>query len=218
MEKSSPYVTLTAEQFYIDKTAILERGMEEFPSIYIEGAAASGKTTAVRLLLGKNPDIKAYILEMKEEAEAIKKLDEIVKSREEWNRPGWIIFEDMHSALSEVTIKKIADCIWNLPAGWHAILIGRDRPHEGFLDLIWKRKMQIISQEHLHFTEKDIRKLTDHFQSDLDPGEIYEQTGGWAGCVDMMLRLSQADPPAARRNAREIKASYEITALSLIHI
>ena len=67
MEKSSPYVTLTAEQFYIDKTAILERGMEEFPSIYIEGAAASGKTTAVRLLLRKNPDMKAYILEMKEE-------------------------------------------------------------------------------------------------------------------------------------------------------
>ena len=51
--------------------------MEEFPSIYIEGAAASGKTTAVRLLLRKNPDMKAYILEMKEEAEAIKKLDEI---------------------------------------------------------------------------------------------------------------------------------------------
>ena len=88
MEKSSPYVTLTAEQFYIDKTAILERGMEECPSIYIEGAAASGKTTAVRLLLRKNPDMKAYILEMKEEAESIKMLDEIVKSREEWNRTG----------------------------------------------------------------------------------------------------------------------------------
>ncbi|MDY5025393.1 MAG: LuxR C-terminal-related transcriptional regulator [Oliverpabstia sp.] len=212
MEKSSPYVTLTAEQFYIDKTAILERGMEECPSIYIEGAAASGKTTAVRLLLGKNPDMKAYILEMKEEAESIKKLDEMVKSREEWTKPGWIIFEDMHSALDEVTIKKISDCIWNLPAGWHAILIGRERPHEGFLNLIWKRKMQIISQEHLRFTEKDIRSLTNHFQSDLDPGEIYEQTGGWAGCVDMMLRLSQADPPTSRRNAREIKASYEITA------
>ena len=57
MEKSSPYVTLTAEQFYIDKTAILERGMEECPSIYIEGAAASGKTTAVRLFLRKNTDM-----------------------------------------------------------------------------------------------------------------------------------------------------------------
>lgn len=39
----------------IDKTESLEKGIAVFPSIYIEGSAACGKTTAVQMLLEKHP-------------------------------------------------------------------------------------------------------------------------------------------------------------------
>ena len=49
--------------YYIDKTKHLEEGISRFPSIYIEGNAACGKTTAVEMLLRKYPEIKAYIIQ-----------------------------------------------------------------------------------------------------------------------------------------------------------
>ena len=36
---------------YIDKTEVLEKGIRISPSIFLEGAAASGKSTAVRCSL-----------------------------------------------------------------------------------------------------------------------------------------------------------------------
>ena len=45
------------EYLYIDKTESLEEGIGRFPSIYIEGSAASGKTTAVKMLIKNHPEI-----------------------------------------------------------------------------------------------------------------------------------------------------------------
>ena len=39
--------------YYIDKTECLEEGIRRFPSIYIEGNAAIGKSVAVEMLLEK---------------------------------------------------------------------------------------------------------------------------------------------------------------------
>lgn len=47
------YEPFNNQQYYIDKTEFLEKGMATFPSLYIEGAAASGKTTAVRMFLSR---------------------------------------------------------------------------------------------------------------------------------------------------------------------
>ncbi|MGN1191877.1 MAG: LuxR C-terminal-related transcriptional regulator [Dorea sp.] len=212
MEKNSLYGPLAADQLYIDKTEAIKKGIELFPSIYIEGAAASGKTTAVRLLLEKYLEVDARILDMRNEAEAMKSLDEIAKSWKCMETECWIIFENMHSELTEASVKEIAACIRRLPSGCHAILIGRDRPSEELLDLLWKGQMHLISQENLRFTEEEIRILVEHSNSNLDPGAILRQTGGWAGCVTLMIRLSESDPADAKRNVEELRASYEITA------
>ena len=53
------YKSLAENQYYIDKTEALEKGITVFPSIYIEGAAACGKTTAVKMLLARHPEAKA---------------------------------------------------------------------------------------------------------------------------------------------------------------
>ena len=41
----SQYRDLEHGYHYIDKTEVLEKEIERFPSVYIEGAAGCGKTT-----------------------------------------------------------------------------------------------------------------------------------------------------------------------------
>ena len=56
------YGLLNEYQLHIDKTSELEKGIVVFPSIYIEGAAASGKTTAVKMLLHNHPEVQAEVI------------------------------------------------------------------------------------------------------------------------------------------------------------
>ena len=48
--------SMIKDNYCIDKTQDLEKGIEVFPSIFIEGAAASGKTVAVNMLLARHPE------------------------------------------------------------------------------------------------------------------------------------------------------------------
>ena len=45
------YRELESSYNYIDKTECLEKEIERFPSVYIEGAAGCGKTTMMRMSL-----------------------------------------------------------------------------------------------------------------------------------------------------------------------
>lgn len=51
---------------YIDKTEVLEKGIRISPSIFLEGAAASGKSTAVKMLIGKHPEVSIFSINMEE--------------------------------------------------------------------------------------------------------------------------------------------------------
>ena len=50
------YSSLSQKQYYVDKSGVLERELERFPSVYLEGIAASGKTTAVKMLLARRTE------------------------------------------------------------------------------------------------------------------------------------------------------------------
>ena len=51
------YRELESSYNYIDKTECLEKEIERFPSVYIEGAAGCGKTTMMRMFLEKHPEV-----------------------------------------------------------------------------------------------------------------------------------------------------------------
>ena len=198
---------LNREYFYIDKTEVLEKGIEGFPSIYIEGSAASGKTTAVRMLLEKHPDVKALVFNLAREATDLdKQLDELEKEMQK--ERVWVVFENLNRNFSESVFVTIRDFIRNMPEEWRVILVSREQPAEIFLDLFWKREMDIIPQETFRFTRKDIRQLIDREKSPLKAEEIYEQTDGWAGCVEVMIRLSKK----LSGNAEVLRESYEVRA------
>ena len=54
-------VFFSTREDYIDKTQVIEKGIKTFPSIFIEGAAASGKTVGVNMLIQKQKGINFVV-------------------------------------------------------------------------------------------------------------------------------------------------------------
>lgn len=201
----------------IDKTKALEKGIIEFPSLYIEGAAVSGKTTAVKMLLEKHPEIEAAILFMEEELknstdfqEKLRRLAERMKREDK--KALWVVFENFPGKLPGPDGAALVSFLEQMPSNGRAILVGRERPAEELLELLWKRRMELIPQAALLFTKEDVWRLTEETGSELKTEELYTATGGWAGCVDFILRLScrQRRKNQETRNVWELCESYEV--------
>lgn len=202
------------QKMIIDKTGSLEKGIVVFPSIYIEGAAASGKTTAVQMLLSKHSDVRAIVLQMDRELPDFEdfrgKLSEIRSQMEK--EVVWVIFENFPDILEAGCLALLTEFVDRLPKKCRVIFVGRERPPEEFLELLWKRKMELIPMEALLFTKEEVRDLVEYTGAMLNPDDIYMETGGWAGCVDLMVRLAARDAEYGRNreNAGELRDSYEI--------
>lgn len=203
-------------QYLVDKTESLEKGIIVFPSIYIEGSAASGKTTAVQMLLERHPDVEAVTCQMdKEEAWSdqfpgkLKILSDRMKKKK-----IWAVFENIPGSLNPRAAHAMAELVLHLPEGCRVIFISRDQPQQEFLELFWKRKMELISCENLFFTLDEIRNYAQHTGVALNPNEIYQKTGGWPGCVDVLIRLGLKNKRYGRRPGavEELLGSYEMDA------
>ncbi|MDO4312468.1 MAG: LuxR C-terminal-related transcriptional regulator [Eubacteriales bacterium] len=214
MQMKNQYEPLTQGQQYIDKTEALEKGIEVFPSIYIEGAAALGKTTAVRMLLAKHPEVAPAVFWMDEEMEnpsgfvkSLRELKNKIAGEQLLEIKSWVIFENINRKITGEMITEIIKFLQKMPAGNRAILIGRERPAEEFLELYWKRMMEFISIETFLFSREEVFCMAERAKSRIDPGKIYAETGGWAGCVDIMLRMSARN---TEWTEQELRSSYEM--------
>ena len=203
------YGLLNENQLHIDKTECLEKGIIVFPSIYIEGAAASGKTTAVKMLLSKHPEVTYHVFDLEQELEQEsqnlkEQLEQISVSMSK--QKTWVIFENIGSDVPENICSLIKTFIRRMLPEGRAILIGRECP-EAFLDLLWKREMEIIGPENLFFTRSEIREYIDKSEAVINAEQLFEITGGWPGCVDLMVRMSEG-----QTDLNEIRESFEIDA------
>ncbi len=160
----------------IDKTAALRKALEEFPSVYIEGAAACGKHTAVQMLMEQS----AYRITLYE----------------------------VDRQTSKEMIGQIAEQIRKTAGENRVIVISRESPPVLFLQLVWKRQMELLSQKEFRLNIREISQMIEAAGSPLDAEEVLENTEGWAGCVDLLVRLSvkQEMPPSVEKLLR----SYEI--------
>lgn len=270
-------------QLYIDKTNILEDKIRNYPVIYMEGAAATGKTTVVEQFLRKHPDIPAIKISMSndrqntgkqdvplympsdriaafgeqrcalpevresvkeqacaspevkksigeqaceplgvrgvleeqayvssEEKTAVKSFaEQLLPIKEE--KAAWLILEDLPGQLPADQTTEILSVADRLSEQQRIILISREKPQQEFLSLLWKGKMEILSQQELAFTGQEVERLLKMNKSRLKAGEVMEETGGWPGSVSLMLRMS-LNPAHRDENAEELRKSYEITA------
>ena len=154
MRMKDRYEPLAENQYYIDKTGAFEKGIAGFPSIYMEGAAASGKTTAVRMLLERHREVTPIIFRMREELKAPETFEEKLKvlAGDFPNTSAWIILEDMPGALPRSAAQEVCALIEKLPPNGRVIILGREEPVGPFLELLWKREMELIPQEVLRFS------------------------------------------------------------------
>lgn len=201
-----------------DRTEAPERALKKFPAIYMEGAAASGKTTAVRMMLRHHPETGHRIFFVDSESVfreipgELRRILESHKAGEDHGSRCWFIFENIPGNLPEAAAESMADFVRKMPEAWKAVFLSRERPPKAFLDLIWKRQMELIPQRELLFSRKETAEMVQWAKSPLDSEELQTVTGGWAGCVDLMIRLAGTESSAGRSgiSARELRKRYEV--------
>ncbi|MCB6415201.1 LuxR C-terminal-related transcriptional regulator [Faecalimonas umbilicata] len=208
------YSSLSQKQYYVDKSGVLERELERFPSVYLEGIAASGKTTAVKMLLERRTEVVPVLFRMEEEVKDPKRCAEKFKELEERmdEKNIWVILENLPCELPEQIREHVVELIGRLPRTWRMVVISREEMEESFLELLWSRKMELLPPESFLFTVGEIRRFAEYMGSSLDAEEIYKVSGGWAGCVDMMIRLSLGSKGenAADVTVEQLRQRYEI--------
>lgn len=193
------YKALDQNHYYIDKTAKLEAALKSFPCIYVEGAAASGKTTAVKMLINKMQKndcqdsalithVFDMYMEQKNEKAFLEKLRSCKKSILQTEQ--WVIFENLHAVVEKSLIHEIAEFLHTMKKGSHSICISREEPPVEFLPFIWNRDMELITMADLILSRDEVARMLEYFESQLRLEELYHVTGGWVGCIDLMIRYS----------------------------
>ena len=162
MAEQTKELETTDEKFYIDKSAGLEQALKEYPCVYLEGAAASGKTTAVRMLCRRQENLSVLAVcageeELETYGERIRRF--LNPETEQKGRNKWIFIEGVPGTLTEEEKTFFLTLIPQLGPRERLILEGRDDLPEAFLDLLWKGKIQLIVQESLMLTRTEVVRL-----------------------------------------------------------
>ena len=217
MERGRRYAPLRQEQLYIDKTQMLEEAIGGYPAVFLEGAAASGKTTAVKLLLAHHPEVTGEVFFMDElsamwedaawfRGQMSALLEDMKK------KTVWAIFENCPPYLPAETENVFADFLKCLPEEGRAIFCGRERMPDILLDALWKQRLKLLPQSVLLFSKEETGRYLAEYGEILDPTELYDITGGWAGCVAAMTRLAvdYRNIQHVKLSGMELRDSYEI--------
>ena len=197
------------ENQYIDKTESLEKGISRFPSVYIEGNAATGKTTAVTMLLEKHPEMSSYILDFKYELKNVGELlEKLIKIQNQLDKENLlIVVENIPKNIDAKIAECLAEAVNKILNKSCFIFVSREKPQKEFLELLWKNKMEVIPMEKLFFSLEEVRTFMKEKQSLLDAEVLYEKTGGWPGVINVLLHLAES---RENTNIEEILQSYEM--------
>lgn len=180
------YRELESSYNYIDKTECLEKEIERFPSVYIEGAAGCGKTTMMRMLLEKHPEVDYTVLWMDED----EKYEEYERYVDKYvDNSRWLILENVPEELPLHTVGMIKRSIRRLGGQDRIILIGRNEIPDALLGTFWNREMGLVTQNSMLLDQDEVECLIKQYGSRTSPEQLLRYTGGWAGIVDVILRL-----------------------------
>lgn len=180
------YRELESSYNYIDKTECLEKEIERFPSVYIEGAAGCGKTTMMRMFLEKHPEVDYTVLWMDED----EKYEEYERYVDKYvDNSRWLILENVPEELPLHTVGMIKRSIRRLGGQDRIILIGRNEIPDALLGTFWNREMGLVTQNSMLLDQDEVECLIKQYGSRTSPEQLLRYTGGWAGIVDVILRL-----------------------------
>ncbi|MDO4621467.1 MAG: LuxR C-terminal-related transcriptional regulator [Eubacteriales bacterium] len=204
----------------VDRGSIIQKEIERFPSIYLEGAACCGKTTAARMFLRQAADanFRTEELDLQRENDR-ERLPEVlaemlVQGTDAEDRTGCCLFLDNYSMLlPEKLRKRICDTIGRLPKENHILLAGREKPDHLLLELLWHGEMGMITQPMLAFTEKELRSFLKEMNSRLSSKTVYAKSGGWPGIAALLPVLEKTRGQEQEISVSGLLTGYEMQVL-----
>ena len=186
----------------IDKTAVIEEALHDHLAIALSGLPGTGRKTAVVMLVDKHPEVNALYCDA-EEIENASVLSRRTEGKVNWylvRKPKGSRYPDSPEGFRRFTRK--------MPREDRIFFAVDGRIPDAFLEFVWSGIMAVILPESLQFTEEETCRYLRTCGSRLRGREVYHMTGGWPGCVAMLVRLSsQLDD---RWTVWELCSRYEI--------
>ena len=200
----------------IDKTDVLEQGLAKYPSIFIEGAAACGKTTAVNMFLQAHPEATSDVFHMNKESDKKAFFQRLAELPAQTAETHFLVFEHVDGTLPDAELRKLSNFVESLPldSSVKVIFVSRDKPRTPMLRLLWQGRMGMVYPSSLMFTQAEVTKYVRAHSASLPPMEIYQKTGGWPGCVTALVSLASqvliGSDIKAGRSVSQLFGRYEI--------
>lgn len=183
---------------YIDKTKLLE-----------EGNAAVGKTVAVNMLLQKHSQMPSEMLDFKQEIKNPEMLlQKLLSLKARMDKEElWLVLENVPETLDFELVEALKEMIAGIIGNSRVIFVSRNKPQMEFLELLWKNEMTLISMENLLFSLEEVREYVKKNEIAWNADEIYEKTGGWPGCVAVLMQMLKTNE---HQSVEEYLQGYEI--------
>lgn len=186
----------------IDKTDVIEEALHDHLAICLSGLPGTGRKTAAAMLVDKHPEVNALYCDV-EEIENASALSRRTSGKPNWylvRKPERNRYPDSPEGFRRFTRK--------MPREDRILFAVDGRIPDAFLEFVWSGIMAMILPESLQFTEEETCRYLRTCGSRLRGREVYHMTGGWPGCVAMLVRLSsQLDD---RWTVWELCSRYEI--------
>ena len=186
----------------IDKTDVIEEALHDHLAVVLSGLPGTGRKTAVVTLVDKHPEVNALYCD----AEEIENASAL--SRRTSGKPNWYLVRKPERNRYPDSPEGFRRFTQKMPRRDRIFFAVDGRIPDIFLEFVWSGIMAVILPESLQFTEEETCRYLRTCGSRLKGREVYHMTGGWPGCVAMLVRLSsQLDD---RWTVWELCSRYEI--------
>ena len=186
----------------IDKTARIEEMLPDCLAVCLSGMPGMGRKTAARVLLDKHPEVNAVFCSV-EEIEDGSAMDRGLSGRTNW----YLVRKPEGSRYPESN-ERFRKFVRTMPRTDRILLAVDGLIPESFLELVWDGVMSVVMPESFWFTEEETYRYLKECRSSLRYREVHYLTGGWAGCIAMMVRLEKQ--LTDKWDAQELGSRYEI--------
>lgn len=193
---------MSIRKVIIDKTSHIEELLADHLAICLSGMPGVGKKTAVRKLLEKHPEVNAVFCTVPEIE------DGSALSLGQTGKVNWYLVQRPENDEYPRSSGKFWEFIHRMPKTDRIFLAVNGVMPDVFLEFVWNGIMAEVLPETFWFTETEIYRYLKECHSELRYREVQYLTGGWAGCIAMLVRLEKQ--LRDRWTAWELGSRYEI--------
>lgn len=193
---------MNSRNIRIDKTHQIEESLQDHLAVCLCGMPGVGRKTAVSMLLEKHTEIKPVFCSVDEieNGSALRAGDT--------GQPCWYLIRKPEGDRYPETNQGFWAFIRNMKKKDRILLAVDGLMPKGFLEFVWNGIMAEVLPETFWFTETETCQYLKRCKSNLSPGEVYGLTGGWAGCIAMLVCLQKQLKD--QWSARELSRRYEV--------